>query len=80
MKQLAGRGGGFFVAGKRLRGFPGLDDGRFGYYDGMGGGPDFGYPGSRFPPDFFPGGGPLAFNPAGNIKRFFAEIISIMKI
>ena len=70
MKQLAGRGGGFFVAGKRLRGFPGLDDGRFGYYDGMGGGPDFGYPGSRFPPDFFPGGGPLCFNPAGE-DHFF---------
>ena len=70
MKQLAGRGGGVFVAGKRLRGFPGLDDGRFGDYDGMGGGPDFGYPGSRFPPDFFPGGGPLGFNPAGE-DHFF---------
>jgi len=70
MKQLAGRGGGFFVAGKRLRGFPGLDDGRYGYYEGMGGGPDFGYPGSRFPPDFFPGG----FNPAGNKNTKFCYL------
>ena len=71
MKQLAGRGGGFFVGGKRMRGFgigpPGLDDGRFAFYDGMG--PEFGYPGGRFPGDFFPGGGPppnMSFNPAGN--------------
>ena len=73
MKQLAGRGGGFFVGGKRMRGFgigpPGLDDGRFAFYDGMG--PEFGYPGGRFPGDFFPGGGPggpqpnMSFNPAG---------------
>jgi len=52
MKQLAGRGGGFFVAGKRIRGFglgpPGMDDGRFFYEGGMG--PDFG---GRYPPDFF---------------------------
>jgi len=73
MKQLAGRGGGFFVGGKRMRGFglgpPGIDDGRFAFYDGMG--PEFGYPGGRFPGDFFPGGGPggpppnMSFNPAG---------------
>ena len=68
MKQLAGRGGGFFVGGKRIRGFglgpPGMDDGRF-FYDGMG--PDYG----RYPTDFFPGGpgfpgGPnLSFNNMG---------------
>ena len=35
-------------------------------------GPEFGYPGGRFPGDFFPGGGPggpppnMSFNPAGN--------------
>ena len=51
MKALAGRGGGFFMGGKRMRGFglgpPGMDDGRFGFYDGMGA-PEFGYPGGRF--------------------------------
>merc|ERR1719445_598787 len=50
MKALAGRGGGFFVGGKRIRGFgmgpPGMEDGRFAFYDGMG--PEFGYPGGRF--------------------------------
>ena len=71
MKQLAGRSGGFFVGGKRIRGFglgpPGLDDGRF-FYDGIGS--DYGCSG-RYPPDFFPGGpnfpgGPsLSFNSIG---------------
>ena len=58
MKQLAGRGGGFFVGGKRMRGFglgPGMEDARFGFF----GEPDFGFPGGRFPGDFpFPGGPP----------------------
>lgn len=70
MKALAGRGGGFFMGGKRMRGFglgPGIDDGRFGFYDGMG--PDFGYPGGpggRFGGDFYPGpGGPPNINYAG---------------
>jgi len=69
MKQLAGRGGGFFIGGKRLRGFGlgGMDD-RF-FYDGGGGGGPLGPefcgppPGGRFPPDFFPGG--PGFNPLG---------------
>merc|ERR1740123_1044109 len=76
MKALAGRGGGFFMGGKRMRGFglgpPGMDDARFGFYDGMGA-PDFGYPGGpggRFGgggDGFFPGpGGPnMNFNPSG---------------
>jgi len=73
MKQLAGRGGGFFVGGKRMRGFGlsphGMEDGRFGFYEGMG--PEFGFPGGgRFPGDYFPGQGPpgqpgMPFNPAG---------------
>ena len=53
-----------------LRGFGlgGMDD-RF-FYDGGGGGGPLGPefcgppPGGRFPPDFFPGGGP-GFNPLG---------------
>ena len=66
MKALARRGGGFFMGGKRMRGFglgpPGMDDGRFGFYDGMGT-PDFGYPGGRFGGDFYPGpGGPPNIN------------------
>ena len=72
MKQLAGRGGGFFVGGKRMRGFgmgpPGLEDARFGFYDG-GLGPEFGFPGGpRFPGEFYPGGGPpnISFSPAGS--------------
>ena len=78
MKALAGRGGGFFMGGKRMRGFglgpPGMDEARFGFYDGMGA-PDFGYPGGpggRFGgggDGFFPGpGGPppnMNFNPTG---------------
>lgn len=55
------------MGGKRMRGFGlGMEDGRFGFYDGMGG-PEFGYP----PPGgYFPGpGGPpppnINFNPAG---------------
>ena len=66
MKALAGRGGGFFMGGKRMRGFglgpPGMDDGRFGFYDGMGA-PEFGYPGGRFGGDFYPvPGGPPNIN------------------
>ena len=69
MKALAGRGGGFFMGGKRMRGFglaPGLEDGRFGFYEGIGG-PEFNYPGGRFTGDFYPGGPPpnINFNPAG---------------
>ena len=78
MKALAGRGGGFFMGGKRMRGFglgpPGMDEARFGFYDGMGA-PDFGYPGGpggRFGgggDGFFPGpGGPppnMNFNATG---------------
>ena len=73
MKALAGRGGGFFMGGKRMRGFglgPGMEDARFGFYDGGMPGPEFGYPG-RFPGDFFPGSGGagpppiISFNPAG---------------
>ena len=76
MKALAGRGGGFFMGGKRMRGFglgpPGMEEARFGFYDGMGA-PDFGYPGGpggRFGgggDGFFPGpGGPnMNFNPTG---------------
>ena len=80
MKQLAGRGGGFFVAGKRIRGFglgpPGMDDGRFFYEGGMG--PDFG---GRYPPDFFPGGpGPnMSFNPLGTIS-FYSTIFNYLII
>ena len=74
MKQLSGRGGGFFVDGKRIRGFglgpPGLDDGRF-FYDGLG--PDYGCggpAGGRYPPDFFHGGGPnMSFNPLGETRQ-----------
>ena len=77
MKALAGRGSGFFMGGKRMRGFglgPGMDDGRFGFYDGMGPGPDFGYPGgpgARFGGDFYPGpGGPPNINfPGGRISQ-----------
>jgi len=75
MKQLAGRGGGFFVGGKRMRGFgmgpQGLEDGRFGFYEpGMGGPPEFGVPpnfpgGPLWKPDFFPGGPNVGFSPIG---------------
>ena len=68
------------MGGKRMRGFglgpPGMDEARFGFYDGMGA-PDFGYPGGpggRFGgggDGFFPGpGGPppnMNFNPTGEI-------------
>ena len=62
MKQLSGRGGGFFVGGKRMRGFMGPFEGPGPYFDGPGGplGPEF-YPppgSGRFPGDFFPGGPP----------------------
>merc|ERR1719507_1400001 len=44
MKQLAGRGGGFFVGNKRMRGFglgpPGLEEARYGFF----GEPEFGFP------------------------------------
>ena len=86
MKALAGRGGGFFMGGKRMRGFglgpPGMDDGRFGFYDGMGG-PEFGYPGGpggRFGGGEFypgPGGGPppnMSFNPAGEAEGELSEV------
>ena len=57
------------MGGKRMRGFglaPGLEDGRFGFYEGIGG-PEFNYPGGRFTGDFYPGGPPpnINFNPAG---------------
>jgi len=62
MKQLAGRGGGFFVGGKRMRGFglgpPGMEEARYGYY-----GEEFGFPG-RFPGEFFPGPG-IPYSPSG---------------
>ena len=77
MKQLAGWGGGFFVGGKRMRGFGlsphGMEDARFGFYEGIG--PEFGFPGGgRFPGDYFPGQGPpgqpgMPFNPAGNFYQ-----------
>ena len=76
MKALAGRGGGFFMGGKRMRGFglaPGLEDGRFGFYDGIGGS-EFNYPGGRFGGDFYPGGPPppnINFPPAG--ERLFPK-------
>ena len=89
MKALAGRGGGFFMGGKRMRGFglgpPGMDDGRFGFYDGMGG-PEFGYPGGpggRFGGGEFypgPGGGPppnMSFNPAGETEGEGSEIFEL---
>merc|ERR1719219_2289766 len=57
MKALAGRGGGFFMGGKRMRGFGlggGLEDGRFGFYEGIGGS-EFSYPGGgRYSGDFYP--------------------------
>merc|ERR1712088_1193953 len=57
MKQLAGRGGGFFVGNKRMRGFglgpPGLEEARYGFF----GEPEFGFPGG--PPGMgYPPGGP----------------------
>ena len=77
MKALAGRGGGFFMGGKRMRGFglgpPGLEEARFGFYDGMGG-PDFGYPGPGGRMEGFfpgPGGAPppnISFNPTGETE------------
>ena len=67
MKALAGRGGGFFMGGKRMRGFglgTGLEDARFGFYEGIGPG-EFNYPGGNFYPGG-PGGPPgLNFSPAG---------------
>jgi len=66
MKQLAGRGGGFFVGNKRMRGFglgpPGLEEARYGFF----GEPEFGFPGARFPGEFFPGGPPgMGYPPGG---------------
>ena len=80
MKALAGRGGGFFMGGKRMRGFGlggGMEDGRFGFYEGIGGG-EFSYPGGNFYPGG-PGGAPpnINFSPAG--ERQTTSIFSFSK-
>ena len=55
------------MGGKRMRGFglgAGMEDARFGFYEGIGGA-EFNYPGGNFYPGG-PGGPPgINFNPAG---------------